>query len=120
MALDEQLGTPYTWLLITIGGALGTLIRHFIMSIIPLGLYYNKIIVNILSCFLLGYGFKHYQKDTKMYPFFVIGFSLAMSCFASYMFQLVDLYKKQKWTDLFIFFCISNIVCFIIIYYMIK
>jgi len=120
MLLDQTIGTPYTWVLLSIGGSLGTLIRHFIMSLLPLSLYYNKLIVNIISCFLLGYGIKHYKKDTQMYPFFVIGFSLGMSCFASYMFQLVELYKKQQWTNLLIFFCISNIVCFMIIYYMIR
>jgi len=115
--LDYQLGGPYNWFLISLGGVLGTLMRHFFITLLPLH-YYNKLVVNIIACGLLGWGFKHYQHHKSIYPFFVIGFTLAMSSFASYIFQLVELYQKGQWWSLFIYFCLSNLLGLLFVVYL--
>lgn len=66
-------------LLISLGGALGSILRFGLTSLIPFG----SLLPNLLGCFFIGYFFQSLSINSNYYALFVIGFCGGLSTLSS-------------------------------------
>ena len=106
------------FLLLIIGGALGTLLR-FAFSVLFAGLGgfpYATLTVNFIGCFLIGvfsvWAETKWALDGAMRALFMIGFCGALTTFSTFLLEIADLLRSEQTLKAFLYLFISLVLGF--------
>ncbi len=114
------------WLLVFIGGGIGSMARfgitgltkQFFNGSFPLA----TLIANVLSCLIMGLVL-HFSPQTitaNWKLLLLTGLCGGFSTFSSFSFENVELAKQGNWTLVVLNILVSIIACFLIIYFLSK
>lgn len=102
------------FVLIAIGGMLGTVMRFFVSVVLRAGAFpFATLLVNILGCFIIGLVFgvaiKNIHFDTHYRLFLATGFCGGFTTFSAFSIELVQLLQQQRYS-VFIFYFLVSVV----------
>ena len=115
-----------TWVLVFIGGGLGSLLRFAIGKLIVfkgLGFPWGTFISNLLACLLFGLIYLTLTKIPKndwMQPLLLVGFCGGFSTFSTFSFENVQLFQAGHWGLCIFNILLSVLTGFTCIYFLIS
>ena len=114
------------YLLIALGGALGSLIRYFVgIRIQPSESFFpvNILFINILGCFLIGMVLALVDAKSQLFLFLTIGILGSFTTMSAFSAQALDLLLDEKYllaTSYVFLTLLSCIISTVIAYYLFK
>lgn len=110
------------FLLVFIGGGLGSALRYAISKWIPYvgqGIPWHTLTVNILGSFIIGLILGHYLQinstNNTLALLLVTGFCGGFTTFSSFAFENVHFFKSGDITSLLLYSLCSLIICFMMV-----
>lgn len=109
-----------SFLLVGLGGLIGSILRHFI------GLYISRIIlvsfpiatlsINAIGCLLIGLAYGAYQKydgfTDSWWLFIAVGICGGFTTFSAFSLEGLTLLQNAKFLSVFFYVLLSVILCF--------
>lgn len=91
-----------SWLLVFLGGGIGSLLRFAVgrisLSVFPMNFPIGTLIANVISCLIIGLSisyFKHeIDKSTLLYSFLIIGVCGGFSTFSTFSYESLNLFQQ--------------------------
>ena len=110
------------WILLIVGGSIGTLSRYALSGAIyrwaGIGFPYGTLVVNLSGCFFIGFltalAEKKFLLGTDMRLFLMVGFCGAFTTFSTFIFETDNLVKDGEMTRALLNILISVIAGFIV------
>lgn len=109
-----------SFLLVGLGGFIGSVLRHFIGSfisrIILVSFPVATLSINVIGCLLIGLAYGAYQKydgfTDSWWLFFAVGICGGFTTFSAFSLEGLTLLQNAKFLPLFAYLSLSIILCF--------
>lgn len=105
------------WILVGLGGFIGTLLRYGIGSglnqLVKADFPWPTFIINVLGCFMIGYLFQVWHTSLHfewIKPFLLIGFLGGFTTFSSFALEGIQLIEKANIGTAMVYIFSSNII----------
>ena len=107
-------------LYIAFGGAVGSVLRYFVGRILPTGLPFGTMMVNILGCLLIGFFYGLFAKYTNISPelkaMLTVGFCGGFTTFSTFMNDCSKFVSLGEYVQMAIYLFLSLTLGFIAVY----
>ncbi len=109
-----------SFLLVGLGGFIGSVLRHFIGSfisrIILVSFPIATLSINMIGCLLIGLAYGAYQKHNSFtdswWLFFAVGICGGFTTFSAFSLEGLTLLQNAKFLPVFFYVSLSVILCF--------